>query len=574
MNGLYRRAVEVLESARGSKLAPGWNQAWLGVPQPLYRPDIKGPAYYEFPVDLPLTPGATVSHTGFIILSTGPHDFPIAHWNYTGKSPTQVMRDAAMTDTLPLTFFKLDALAYAAEDSAGKLVATLGTPLAKVGGMDPSWLTKTPPISTFIYTPTLKNPDSQQGVGGGISSTVGPLSSSLTLDGWHSWQELKAGFNASYGILISGLTRQAAVDWDTESLLNQYGEGLRKGQTYNLPALDTLMDHSASGSGTQFVTLSELKRIGLPSILQIHVNGSVLGQEFPLSVTLYYSGGVSETVRFTVVDPPPVLHTYLPVMANNSASTTSALSDMSVSGAGADVGMSTSMPRQPADTWGPWNYYWAGSDADQRLYTQIDQSENPPNNTGCPSGCGATAWAMLFGWADNQAASGNPYWAPRWGLYRFNGGYGADAVAPSIRDTGVTNMTWEIRARIGTWCVFGSAPTLPWNMGNAAGYFAGRTGTSMVTHWDSFGIHEDGLRDAAANSIIYRHTPAVIGTGWLNHYPLAYGYAWQLHTVRHCFIWCWTDTDYNRAFYVNQGWGGAGNGWISAGTWFDGEIYP
>jgi len=64
---------------------------------------------------------------------------------------------------------------------------------------------------------------------------------------------------------------------------------------------------------------------------------------------------------------------------------------------------------------------------------------------------------MLFGWGDYQAAIGNPYWAPRNGLYRVNGGYGADAVAPLFRDAGVTNMTWEIRNRIGTFCWSGSA---------------------------------------------------------------------------------------------------------------------
>ena len=31
---------------------------------------------------------------------------------------------------------------------------------------------------------------------------------------------------------------------------------------------------------------------------------------------------------------------------------------------------------------------------------------------------------------------------------------------------------------------------------------------------------------------------------------------------------------YDRCFYLNQGWGGSGNEWITASTWYSGEIYP
>ena len=39
------------------------------------------------------------------------------------------------------------------------------------------------------------------------------------------------------------------------------------------------------------------------------------------------------------------------------------------------------------------------------------------------------------------------------------------------------------------------------------------------------------------------------------------------------FFGAWhTDTQSN--FWVDQGWGGAGNTWITADTWFSGELYP
>ena len=68
----------------------------------------------------------------------------------------------------------------------------------------------------------------------------------------------------------------------------------------------------------------------------------------------------------------------------------------------------------------------------------------------------------------------------------------------------------------------------------------------------------------------------MIGTGWLSHYPVAWGYAWQQRIVRHSFLWwSWDETVTDTAFYVNEGWGRGGNGdWIDASTWFSGEIYP
>jgi hypothetical protein len=185
---------------------------------------------------------------------------------------------------------------------------------------------------------------------------------------------------------------------------------------------------------------------------------------------------------------------------------------------------------------------------------------------------------MLFGWADKQAADGNAYWTPRWGLYREGGGTGADAVAPQFMGAsssdGVRRITWEIRAYIDTKCILGNGPTFPWDMDEARQYFTNRTGTSLRTNYNVFGIHTSGLRERARNAIRDQGTPAIIGTGWLNHYPLAWGYAWRSRRVQACFICPWKKTEYSRFFYVNQGWGGSGDGWVSAGTWFAGRISP
>jgi hypothetical protein len=215
-----------------------------------------------------------------------------------------------------------------------------------------------------------------------------------------------------------------------------------------------------------------------------------------------------------------------------------------------------------------WKFYWAtgGSSAQPRYY-QFDYD-------GCKVGCGPVAWAILFCWGDRQAETGNPYWSGRWGLYRKNGGRGGNDIAPLSMTDGVRNVIREIHDHVGTFCAFGNGATYPWRMSDAKKYLSGRTGTKLRTHYNTLGISTDGLRKCARNSIRDRATPVVIGTGWLSHYPVAYGYAWQKRRVRKCFIWCWYETVYDRYFYVNQGWGGSGNGWVSASTWFCGEILP
>jgi hypothetical protein len=215
-----------------------------------------------------------------------------------------------------------------------------------------------------------------------------------------------------------------------------------------------------------------------------------------------------------------------------------------------------------------WTYYWAaGGHAAQPLYSQFDHG-------GCRVGCGAVAWAMLIGWGDRQAETGNAYWQGRWGLYRLNGGRGANDIAPLTQHEGIRNVIREIRGQIGTFCAFGSGATWPWRMDGVVEYLRGRTYTRISAHWNSLGIHEGGLRNRAVTSIRDRRTPAIIGTGWLNHYPVAYGYAWRTRIVRRCLIWCWTDEVTDRWFYVTQGWGGRGNDWVEAGTWFAASIYP
>lgn len=570
---LVRKASQLLTEMSGGPMAPGWEDARLAdLVRELYRPDIDGVAYYEFQVAY----GADGPAAGFIIVATGPHDHPIPHWNYTGETPTQnVACEAAKAGKHVVKFYKLDALSYAGEDETGQLAAMPGTQMVKISGIDPAVLDKPVELSSSEWIPdqATQNDDAAGAIGGSLQESGPGPDANLKIDGWESWNALKQGYGASYGVYIEALKRDAAEDWETDRLAREYGEGLFKGETYDISLLYPGQPQvQMTGEGAGYIDWTIISTDSVPATLRIFVKDAVPGKELPLTAEINYATGnvvraaglqaQQENIKFAVLDSQSSLpgdnsaaKVFLPLVSKDSG-TIVAASTQAINGA-----------------WSDWHYFWAGSHGAQRLYSQM-AAGSAPNTSGCASGCGGTAWAMLFGWADYQAANGNAYWAGRWGLYRQNGGKGADVVAPSTMDTGVRNMTWEIRNDIGTWCAFGSGPTNPWNMDDASNYFAGRTGTRLSTHYNILGIHEDRLRNYARDSIVDRNTPAVIGTGWLTHYPLAYGYAWRSRTVRKCFIFCWNETEYNRSFYVNQGWGGSGNGWVSAGTWFAGEIRP
>ncbi|MFL5805883.1 MAG: hypothetical protein ACJ8CR_29615, partial [Roseiflexaceae bacterium] len=543
---LRRRAQQFLEEMRAGPMAPGWDRAILGtIVRPLYRPDLKNPAYYEFLIQV--APGAQASPNavapprhGFMILASGEHDSPIAHWNYIGNSPTQDLEIQAAVAQKPLIakFYKLDTLAYAGEDSQGDRVAYLGDEMTRISGQDPAWLDQPVTLSEQNWKPDTQTAnDSTTPVSGTLTNTGPKPTTTLQLSAWQSWSEMKAGYAQSYAVQLESQRRLASADWQVENHARQIGEALRKGHIYTYALLSSdVPTTTLSGTGVPMVQTEVLTRTGLPALLQISVINSIPLRDLPLNVDVRYTDGTTETMKFVVIEPASTF-VYLPIVLN---------------GAGSQSRQSESQAIRVQGDWGPWTYYWAGTGTDQRLYSQIP-SGTAPNNSSCWSGCGGTAWAMLFGWGDNQAAIGNTYWAPRNGLYRQGGGYGADAVAPPTMDAGVRAMTWEIRNRIGTFCAFGSGATAPWSMGNASGYLAGRTGTRLDTHYDVLGIHEDRLREYARNSIRDRGTPAIIGTGWLTHYPLAFGYAWRSRETQACFICPWTTTEYSRWFYVNQG---------------------
>jgi hypothetical protein len=549
---IHRRAAQLLEDVRGSESAPKWRDATLAPEvRMLYRPDVVGVAYYEFRVLSNREP------MGYIIASSGAHDFPIAHWNFEGPTLTDTLARQAGTEVA--TFYKVDSLTYVAEGSRGELLASLGELPARIVGQELAWLDKPiEPTDVNWVLDRVPADDREAELASRFKVLTGPSQPApIRMAGWTSWQELKERYRESYGTLAESLRRQAAQEWETESLARESGEGLVVGRSFELAMLYAQPQFRLSGEGASMVRAELVDTAPGRQMLVLTPYEAKPGVELPVSVDIAYGNGSTESLRF-------VLLAREDVGSQEGGKTAAMGTRSSESVAWADVGAMGS--------WSSWVTSFAGSHTDQRLYQQMSAGTGP-NTSSCASGCGGTAWAMLFGWGDVKASQGHAVWSKRWGLYRQNGGTGSDAVAPLNQDTGVRNMTWEIRNQIGTWCAGSSGPTFPWDMDQSSAYLNKRTAATVSTHYNVFGVHEDRLRNKARDSIRDRHVPAIIGTGWLNHYPLAYGYRVRSRTVKKCFIWCWNETEYQRQFYVNQGWGGSSNGWVNASTWFAGQLY-
>ena len=550
-----RRAAQLVSEMSDERMTPEWEAARLGeVVHPFYRPDVEGIAYLEFEV-LP---------TGFMMLSTGEHDFPVSHWSPGRPSVSQELGEKALEAGKDIArLFKLDTLSYAAEDGLGEMVATVGDEPPRVSGMDPAWLgLGSASVTEVVARPLQVTASDQEAAGIPYEVQVtGPEPAAIELSEWGSWQALKAEYRGTYAVLIDGLKHEAREEWEAERVARVVGEGLLIGETFRLALLYDGSEFSASGEGAAHAAI---RKTGDGTRLEIIAQSAPPEGMAAFSLSVTYPNHEMEHFKFVIIDPEVI----------RTAGTLGTSADPQ---GRAGEGTKTSK----ASSWSPWTMVWAGSEGDQRLYHQFDDFTAVGT---CPSGCGATAWAMLFGWADHQAWIGNTYWAPRNGLYLKDGGKNPapDADAPRNQTTGIENITKEIKGYIGSICWAGwggpATFTLPWEMDEAYKYFSGRTGTTLKADYSSVGIAWDSIRVKARDSIWDRETPAVIGTGWLSHYPLAYGYAWRSRTVCKAYLlfgYClWETTDYSRWFYVNQGWKTGRYDWVPASTWFSGEIFP
>ncbi len=531
----HRLAARCLEERRFEPdVAPGWRDAALApVVHVFHRPDLEGPAFFEFEV---LAEGRPA---GSILVSSGRHDAPIVHWSDRGPSLARRLLDASREAGREVErLYRLDAASFVALGRGGEAAATIGSLPFRLEGIDPALYGQEDLlVETRVALPCEAGSDEEAG-GEFRSETQGPEAIRFRVADWTSLAELLDGFGSHYAVQLDAARRAASRDWEIEDLAREFGEGLLPGERHRIPILFAGTRFDVEGGAGDFeVRLDETA--GAPALEVLAASGREGGAD--ISISLAHPNGVRERIfLFTI-----------PIGAG-----------MAPGPSGADT-----VPTGPG--WATTEHRSAGPLGEQPEYDQWQTST-------CQIGCGPVAWAMLFGWADRQAGLGNPYWAPRWGLYRQGGGRGADAVAPIAMDAGVRNAIGELAGHLGTFCVGRAGATMHWDMARASRYLQGRTGTSLYSAYTPLCWTSDRLRDSVIESIRSRNTPAIVGIGFLanGHYPMAWEYRLRQRRVRHSFLfWSWESVEDSREFHLNQGWGGV-HSWAPASTWYSGQIAP
>lgn len=532
---IRRRGARFVERAVGDEAT--WpDGAELGAyAHRVGRPDVDGVAYYELEVE----------PEGFLVCATGEHDAPIPHWSSSGRSMGRVLEERAEGGPLARLVW-IDRQRYVAEDPDGNRIATRGNAVPRIRNVEA--LADAPEsVARARYGPETDVPDDDvvgedyEGVQLAAENQVEPPD--VSLERWESHDQLMENYEAAYRPLLADLRERAAAAWETYRERGGESRNLGTDRTEYEPLLPGQTVAEIAETTRDAFRVERVARETGHDVVTVVPTGTASAGEV-VRLAFEDAAGEREAVEYRAVDPvdDPEEPVDLDVVEDAAAALD-----------GRDV-----LPAR----------YWAGGAGLQPWYYQWDYQ-------GCKVGCGPVAWGILFAWVDRQADGGqfNGTWWPRWGIYRENGGYGRDAVAPRNADSnpylgsqGVRNMIEELNGHVDVFCLGDSGATAPWDMDEARNYLWGRTGTDLEVHHSWTGRPKRRCRIETKESIRGSangkgKTPVVVGKGWLSHYPVAYAYRTP-----------WVDD-----VKVNNGWGPSSDEqteWIWAQTWFSGETYP
>jgi hypothetical protein len=206
----------------------------------------------------------------------------------------------------------------------------------------------------------------------------------------------------------------------------------------------------------------------------------------------------------------------------------------------------------------------ASARADQAWYGQLDKGDDY-NPYKCVSGCGGTAWAMLFAWADHRASmpAADTGWDKRWGLFRKNAADypAADAVAPlSFNSDGARRFVGGIAGELeGVLAACGEDAdgnskrwTAPNVMNDVEDWLHARSWADIKVNYSLLGRTSLDREEIVTRELQEKNRPVIAGIGHFEHYTLVYGIETTTTTVSAPGEYSSTTTERWR---VNNGWG-------------------
>ncbi|MDE0546041.1 hypothetical protein [Microbacterium sp. C7(2022)] len=300
-----RRAARAISALESNHVMPSKRQRTLSLAlseeaTPIYRPDLKDPAYWE----LEITGVKTVVHTGkddteafdrgFIIVATGPHDVPIPHLSLDTAGPSRQLEHQAPDAARVL---KLDALCYAAEHRDGSLLAHIGTMPPKLEALADDMIAK-PPAGWAISAESGNETDKGEKLPPLKMRRSRETRPYKEVGTWRSWAELTRGYEASYASHLAALAKRAEEPWQIEKLTDEFGCGIHSGEAHSILLLDK-GEFALSGPGAEYVS-AELDESASPPTLVLKAKTDASVKDTSFEVALRYDGA-SETLPYFIV---------------------------------------------------------------------------------------------------------------------------------------------------------------------------------------------------------------------------------------------------------------------------------
>jgi hypothetical protein len=284
---------------------------------PIYRPDLSEVAYWELELvsdaaagskggpkggGQPATGQGAPGHRGFLMLATGDHDFPISHWSLERPPVSyQLEQEAARRGKVIAKIYRLDALAYLAEDDQGDEVGRSGqSPALPEGIQLGSGGTE---LSSLVATPKTKGNDDQADKLEFALERKGPKDPDLKLVDPKDWRNLKKEYKGKFEPLLDEVRKRAAHAWKVDRDVDEFGEGLMAGDAFNVRLLEKNGKVEVTGKGKKDVTVElDDKRPGPPLVRGKSAKRQHKEElDFELHVT--YETGEAETLRYFIVSP-------------------------------------------------------------------------------------------------------------------------------------------------------------------------------------------------------------------------------------------------------------------------------
>jgi len=323
-----RLAARHLESVRHAGLVDNAAALRLGDAVPVYRPDLDEVAYWEiriagragggralrtrgYPANAPCgtsggADGGREGAVGFVVVSNGRHDFPVAHWSLDRLPPSLQISEGAdgtcagkdKAAAVPKRLYRLDTLSYVGEDENGELCGQSGQIPALISGLPHNLARYAGRIASSVSGPVKPERSDEAAEKARFAverSKDKPPELKRSDEG--GWKALKANYAEAFGPFLDQLQARAERTWEIEDRIREFGEGIFAGETCRVALLgEACVELQGEGAAFVHATIEDE-----PPCLVLAADRVSLRHEMDLDVSITYADGEEERLRYFVV---------------------------------------------------------------------------------------------------------------------------------------------------------------------------------------------------------------------------------------------------------------------------------